>query len=93
MIILYIIATILAIFGIIAAYTKRLKNENIRLEGVVAERTAVVVKQKEELESSIHYASRIQMPFFLHRRCFQITSRTILSCSSRVILSAEISIG
>jgi serine phosphatase RsbU (regulator of sigma subunit) len=61
MIILYIIATILGVFGIIAAYTKRLKNENIRLEGVVAERTAVVVKQKEELESSIHYASRIQM--------------------------------
>jgi serine phosphatase RsbU (regulator of sigma subunit) len=61
MIILYIIATILGILGIIAAYTKRLKNENIRLEGVVAERTAVVVKQKEELESSIHYASRIQM--------------------------------
>lgn len=61
MIILYIIATILGVLGIIAAYTKRLKNENIRLEGVVAERTAVVVKQKEELESSIHYASRIQM--------------------------------
>jgi hypothetical protein len=61
MIFLYIIATILAVFGIIAAYTKRLKNENIRLEGVVAERTAIVVKQKEELESSIHYASRIQM--------------------------------
>jgi serine phosphatase RsbU (regulator of sigma subunit) len=61
MIILYIIATILSVLGIIAAYTKRLKNENIRLEGIVAERTAVVVKQKEELESSIHYARRIQM--------------------------------
>ncbi len=61
MIIIYIISTILLIWGIIAAYTKRLKNENIRLEGIVAERTAVVVKQKEELESSIHYASRIQM--------------------------------
>jgi serine phosphatase RsbU (regulator of sigma subunit) len=61
MIILYIIATGLGVFGLIAAYTKRLKNENIRLEGIVAERTAVVVKQKEELESSIHYASRIQM--------------------------------
>ena len=49
------------IFGIIIAYTRKLKNENIRLEGIVAERTAVVVKQKEELESSIHYAKRIQM--------------------------------
>ncbi|MCU0474364.1 MAG: SpoIIE family protein phosphatase [Bacteroidales bacterium] len=61
MIILYIIAAILSIFGIIVAYTRNLKNENLRLEGIVAERTAVVVKQKEELESSIHYASRIQM--------------------------------
>jgi serine phosphatase RsbU (regulator of sigma subunit) len=61
MIIIYVISVILLIWGIIAAYTKRLKNENIRLEGIVAERTAVVVKQKEELESSIHYASRIQM--------------------------------
>ncbi len=57
----YALAAFLAIWGIISAYTKRLKNENIRLEGIVRERTAVVVKQKEELESSIHYASRIQM--------------------------------
>ncbi|MCU0461336.1 MAG: SpoIIE family protein phosphatase [Bacteroidales bacterium] len=61
MILLYAIAAVLSVIGIIMAYTKRLKNENIRLEGIVAERTAVVVKQKEELESSIHYASRIQM--------------------------------
>jgi ligand-binding sensor domain-containing protein len=61
MIILYTIVFIFIIFAIIKAYTRKLKNENIRLEGIVAERTAVVVKQKEELESSIHYASRIQM--------------------------------
>jgi serine phosphatase RsbU (regulator of sigma subunit) len=61
MIILYAIATFILVFAIILAYTRRLKNENIRLEDIVAERTAVVVKQKEELESSIHYASRIQM--------------------------------
>ncbi|MCX6335154.1 MAG: triple tyrosine motif-containing protein [Bacteroidia bacterium] len=61
MIFLYAVAAVLSVIGIIMAYTKRLKNENIRLEGIVAERTAVVVKQKEELESSIHYASRIQM--------------------------------
>jgi serine phosphatase RsbU (regulator of sigma subunit) len=57
----FIIIGFLIIYLIIIAYTKKLKNENIRLEGIVAERTAVVVKQKEELESSIHYASRIQM--------------------------------
>jgi len=61
MIIIYAILIVLIILAIIMAYTKKLKNENIRLEGIVAERTAVVVKQKEELESSIHYASRIQM--------------------------------
>ncbi|MFN8209450.1 MAG: SpoIIE family protein phosphatase [Bacteroidales bacterium] len=61
MIILYFIVFIVLIILIIMAYTRKLKNENIRLEGIVAERTAVVVKQKEELESSIHYASRIQM--------------------------------
>jgi serine phosphatase RsbU (regulator of sigma subunit) len=57
----YALAALLIIWGIISAYTRRLKNENIRLEGIVRERTATVVKQKEELESSIHYAKRIQM--------------------------------
>ena len=61
MIIIYAILIVLAILGIIQAYTRKLKNENIRLEGIVAERTEVVVKQKEELESSIYYARRIQM--------------------------------
>jgi len=61
MMVLYAIAIVVIILLIIKAYTRKLKNENIRLEGIVAERTAVVVKQKDELESSIHYASRIQM--------------------------------
>ncbi len=59
-IILYILVLVGIILVIIKAYTRRLISENLRLEGIVAERTAVVVKQKEELESSIHYASRIQ---------------------------------
>lgn len=57
----FILLALLIVYGLILTYTKRLKNENLRLEGIVAERTAVVVKQKDELESSIHYASRIQM--------------------------------
>jgi len=71
MILLYAVAFIILIILIIRAYTRKLKNENIRLEGIVAERTAVVVKQKEELESSIHYARRIQMAL--------LPSETILS--------------
>jgi ligand-binding sensor domain-containing protein len=59
-ILLYIVAAVGILLGIIKAYTKRLVNENLRLEGIVAERTAEVVRQKDELESSIHYASRIQ---------------------------------
>jgi serine phosphatase RsbU (regulator of sigma subunit) len=57
----FALIALLIIFIIIKSYTRKLINENLRLEGIVAERTAVVVKQKEELESSIHYASRIQM--------------------------------
>jgi len=34
--------------------------ENLRLEGIIAERTAEIRKQKEELTDSIEYASRIQ---------------------------------
>lgn len=67
----FILTGVLFIYFILKAYTRKLKNENLRLEGIVAERTAVVVKQKEELEASIHYASRIQMAL--------LPSETILS--------------
>ncbi|MEX0986212.1 MAG: SpoIIE family protein phosphatase [Bacteroidales bacterium] len=57
---LYIIAAVLTVYIIIVLYTRRLKNENIRLEGIIQERTAEIRKQKEELTDSIEYASRIQ---------------------------------
>lgn len=59
-IILYIISGVFLIFSIIRFYTRRLKRENLRLENLVRQRTATIVRQKEELEASIHYASRIQ---------------------------------
>lgn len=72
--IVYIISGIFLVFFIVRFYTRRLKRENERLERIVQERTAEVVKQKDEIESqrdkiaaqnkditdSIHYASRIQ---------------------------------
>ncbi len=72
--ILYIIAGILLIWLFATVYSYRLKRENIRLEGIVAERTAEVVSQKDliekknivledqkrEIEDSIRYARRIQ---------------------------------
>jgi len=67
----FVLVAFVIIIVIIKAYTRKLKNENLRLEGIVAERTAVVVKQKDELEASIHYASRIQMAL--------LPSQTILS--------------
>ncbi|MEE4115410.1 MAG: SpoIIE family protein phosphatase [Marinilabiliaceae bacterium] len=57
---IYAVLIVLFIILIIKVYTRRLIKENLRLEGIVAERTREVVKQKDELEASIHYASRIQ---------------------------------
>ncbi|UCG28822.1 MAG: SpoIIE family protein phosphatase [Bacteroidales bacterium] len=59
-IVAYIILFIALVVVIVKLYTRRLVMENIRLEGIVAERTAEVVRQKEELTDSIEYASRIQ---------------------------------
>ncbi|HER10225.1 MAG TPA: hypothetical protein ENO20_15070, partial [Bacteroides sp.] len=56
----YMILAGLLLYGIIKLYTHRLKQENIRLEGIIQERTAEIRKQKEELTDSIEYASRIQ---------------------------------
>jgi len=56
----YILLSGLVVYIIIKLYTRRLKQENIRLEGIIEERTAEIRKQKEELTDSIEYASRIQ---------------------------------
>jgi serine phosphatase RsbU (regulator of sigma subunit) len=65
--IIYVLASIAIIWLLMRLYTARLKRENIRLEGIVKERTAEVVQQrdllehqKKEIEDSIRYASRIQ---------------------------------
>ncbi len=58
--IIYVILVIILIIFIVKLYTRRLKMENIRLEGIIMERTAEIRKQKEELTDSIEYASRIQ---------------------------------
>jgi serine phosphatase RsbU (regulator of sigma subunit) len=59
----YLVYFILAaglVYLIIKLYTRRLMKENLRLEGIIQERTAEIRKQKEELTDSIEYASRIQ---------------------------------
>jgi len=56
----YILLSGLLVYVLIRLYTFRLKRENLRLEGIIQERTAKIMKQKEELTDSIEYASRIQ---------------------------------
>lgn len=86
----YLILGVLLLIGIIKVYTRRLKNENIRLEGIVAERTAEVVKQKEELESSIHYASRIQRALLPSEKSFQtVFSENFILFRPRDIVSGD----
>ena len=65
--IIYIIASFFIVWLIVKIYSAQLKRENIRLEGIVSERTAEVVRQrdvleyqKNEIEDSIRYAGRIQ---------------------------------
>lgn len=70
-VLMYVILVVLLIYTIIKIYTRRLINENVRLEGIVQERTREVVRQKEELESSIHYASRIQRAILPSQKLLQ----------------------
>ncbi len=59
-ILMYFLLSGLLVFAIIRLYTQRLTRENLRLEGIIEERTTEIRKQKEELTDSIEYASRIQ---------------------------------
>lgn len=63
----YIIVALFFVWIIVKLYTRRLKQEKIRLEGLVRERTAEIrqqrdeiAEQKQSIEDSIHYARRIQ---------------------------------
>jgi len=67
----YIILAGFLVYVITRLYTQRLKNENIRLEGIIGERTAEIRKQKEELTDSIEYASRIQQALLPSNRLME----------------------
>ena len=72
--IMYVVVAVFLVWGIVKYNTRRLQLEKIRLEGIVQERTAEILKQKKEIENqrdqiaaqkkditdSIVYASRIQ---------------------------------
>lgn len=56
----YFLLAGLLVYVFVRLYTIRLTRENLRLEGIIGERTAKIRQQKEELTDSIEYASRIQ---------------------------------
>ena len=65
--VVYVIMALGAVVIIVKLYTRRLQQEKIRLEGIVRERTAEIreqrdqiAEQKQSIEDSILYASRIQ---------------------------------
>ncbi len=65
--IIYVLCFILIMYGIIKLNTKRLKAQNIKLEGIIKQRTSVIEEQvhtlehqKQEITDSINYALRIQ---------------------------------
>jgi len=57
---LYLLGAATVFYGAIKINSRRLEREKEVLEGIVAERTAVVVSQKKELTDSINYAQNIQ---------------------------------
>ena len=67
----YVILLIILIIVIVRLYTRRLIKENIKLEGIIEERTAEIRRQKEELEDSIEYASRIQQALLPSHKLLQ----------------------
>lgn len=65
--VIYLLIFVCVIYVVVRIYTKRLREANIRLENIVQERTAEVVRQKDEIEEknmliteSIQYAKNIQ---------------------------------
>lgn len=56
----YTILGMLLIYATARFFSRRLRNENIRLEQLAGQKTAEAVSQRNELDASVHYASRIQ---------------------------------
>jgi serine phosphatase RsbU (regulator of sigma subunit) len=56
----YLLLGMLLVYTLLKFLTQRLTSENSHLESLVKENSSVVSRQKEELEASVRYASRIQ---------------------------------
>jgi serine phosphatase RsbU (regulator of sigma subunit) len=74
----YVLLFVFSVYGFIRIYTRRLREANIRLENIVKERTAEVVKQRDEIQEkngliteSIEYAKTIQEAIITSDEYFQ----------------------
>jgi serine phosphatase RsbU (regulator of sigma subunit)/ligand-binding sensor domain-containing protein len=56
----YLLLGMLLIYSLLKFFTRRLTRENLHLETLVMENSEVVSRQKEQLDASVIYASRIQ---------------------------------
>jgi serine phosphatase RsbU (regulator of sigma subunit)/ligand-binding sensor domain-containing protein len=102
--VLYAVIFIVLLWLTARLYSYRLKRENIRLEGIITDRTAEIVKQKDEIveknivleqqkkeiEDSIRYAKRIQSVVIpSEKACHEILPETFVFFRPLNIVSGD----
>jgi serine phosphatase RsbU (regulator of sigma subunit) len=60
MLVVYVLLAAFLVYTLLKLFTRRLTRESLHLENLVQQNSEVIKKQKEELEASVRYASRIQ---------------------------------
>jgi serine phosphatase RsbU (regulator of sigma subunit) len=87
---IYVILGSMIVFFTIRWFTKRIRDENKRLENLVRQGKEEVIRQKDELEKDIHYASRIQRALLSTEKFLaQRTSNYFILFKPRDIVSGD----
>ena len=86
----YLLFAILLIYSLLKFFTRRLTRENSQLENLVKENSVAVSRQKEELEASVRYASRIQRALLPSEKLLaEVTSNYFIFFKPRDIVSGD----
>ncbi len=86
----YLLLATMVIYSILKFFTRRLTRENSHLENLVKEKSEAVSRQKEELEASVRYASRIQRALLPSEKLLaDITSNYFIFFKPRDIVSGD----
>ncbi|HWR75278.1 MAG TPA: SpoIIE family protein phosphatase [Bacteroidales bacterium] len=86
----YLLLATMFIYSILKFFTRRLTRENSHLEILVKEKSEAVSRQKEELEASVRYASRIQRALLPSEKLLaDITSNYFIFFKPRDIVSGD----